>query len=167
MPAAPRIIPADTLPRWSRYAAMLRDCGHDGLGRADGVLHLEELKGYVESLQRDRVERVRNRESTGDLDLRLRESSQLYADMQAANVDGVSYLPQSLLDLDLGPILNRRCVELLMVDDDLKLGHVSQDVLDRGRARYHAMDSRSVHLLEVKRQALEDLDDLADRLGLL
>jgi hypothetical protein len=167
MPASPRIIPADSLPRWSRFAAMIRDCGHEGLGRADGVLRLDELKGYVENLQRDRVERVRNRENTSDIDLRLRESSQLCADMQAKGVEGVSYLPEEILALDLGPALNRRCVELLMMDDDLKLGQVSQDVVDRARARYHGMDTRSVHLLEVKRQALDDLDALATELGLL
>jgi hypothetical protein len=167
MPTGPRIIPADVLPRWSRYSAMLRDCGHDGIGKADGILHREELKAYMDGLQHDRTERVRNRESTNDLDVRLIESRQLLADMDAMEVDALNYLPAEVRELQLSPSLNRRCVELLMVDDDLKLGRVVQSVIDNARARYMTFDVRTAHMLDVQRNALDDIDELAEKLGLI
>lgn len=167
MPTNLRVIPAENLPRWSRYAAMMRDCAHAGGGRGDGVLTLAELDQYIAGLHDERTELLRASESTMHLDMRIRESKDMRQDIQNAGVDGLSYLPRELEALDLPTALKTRATELLMHDDRRNRGTITQEVIDRGRSRYLNMDARSAHLIQVKDRALQEITELARKLHLI
>ncbi len=167
MPTGARIVPADHLPRWSRYAAMMRDWSYSGPGRGDGVLTRDELQGYIENLNRDRMELLRRGESTLTTDMRIRESREMLGDMDRSGVEGLAYLPPEIAVLGLRPELNARITEMLMTDDEAKLGRVSQAVVDSARGRYLGMEARSPGMLQVRERALLELNEIARTLGLI
>jgi hypothetical protein len=166
MPVGAHIIPADQLPRWTRSAVMLRDC-QDGQAAGDGVLTQGELERYIDRLERERDQLVATRSSTKTVDIRIRDSEAMLLDMQAAGVDGLSYLPDEILAKAFRPELNARVVEMLMKDDEGRTGHITQGVLDNARGRYMNIEARSMIELNSRQRALDDIREIARALGLL
>jgi len=163
-----RIIAADDLgPRWSRYSAMLRDTEQPGPDRGDGVLRLEGLEWYIDRLQIDRNAALRDRESTQVIDMRLRESMEMLGDMKRAGVTGLFYLPPQFDGVQLTPSLRQRITELLMHDDQDKTGRISQGLIDRARTRYYNLPQLSAHTVFVRERALNEIGDIAHKLGLI
>lgn len=166
MPTYPKILPAESLAAWSRYAVMSRDCTHEGLGRGDGILTQDELRSHIEKLTRDRYEAVARREGAGALTESLSDSRQMLRDMEVAGVEGLNYLPDEIKELELPGHLVRRAVELLMRDDVHAIGEIDQDVIDRARARYFDMRGMGINIEQSRNQALHEISQLAEKLGL-
>lgn len=166
MPPMPHIIPADNLPRSSRYAAMSKDIGHNAPTRANGVLTRDELEGYIQTQYEERNRIIAGRGSTVAVDTRLRDAEEMLQDMLAANVDGLNYLPPEVLDANLRPELMHRVVEMLWKDDEDRALRITQPVLDSARARYMNMEARSMVELNSKDRALAEIDEIARTLGL-
>ncbi len=159
-----KIIPAEQMAQWNRYAAMSRDTQHTGVGNGDGVLMQDELKHHIDVMRAERDVLVRDRQPTENLDRHLDESLELLQDMEVNGVDGLTYLPPELDQLPDG--IKRRATEVLLKDDIDGIGHISQDVLDRARARYYDMIPRSGHMLQVRDAALQELTAIAEALNL-
>ncbi|MCA9555269.1 MAG: hypothetical protein KC933_34875 [Myxococcales bacterium] len=145
---------------------MVRDC-QDGLTDGDGVLTQGELAHYIQRLERERDQLVATASSTRTVDIRLRDSHAMLMDMQAAGVDGLSYLPDEIAALGLRPELNARVVEMLMKDDDTRIGTITQGILDHARGRYMNIEARSMIELNSRQRALDDLREIARALELL
>ena len=79
MPPLAHIIPADALPRTSRYSAMMKDVGR-GDRPADGVLTKDELEGYITAQYEERNRLVKARISTRAIDSRLRDAEEMLED---------------------------------------------------------------------------------------
>ena len=166
MPSGPHIVPADQLPRWSRYSAMLRDVGHDGHTRGDGVLTRPELESYIDKLYTERNRLLAAHSDTRPVDTRLKDSERMLEDMRQGGYDGLSYLPDEVSGPDFPRDLVPRVVEVLYKDDEEKTGRLTQGVIDRARQRYMALEGRSMPELNSRQRGLEDLDRLARYLGL-
>ncbi len=166
MPAIAHIVPADVLPRCSRYAAMIRDVGHGGHTRGNGVLTRAELEAYIEGQIDQRHKLVAAHEPTRTVDRRLTDSNEMLADMVNAGVDGLSYLPADVEDLNFPPDLQVRVVEMMLNDDEDGSLRVTQPLIDRARARYMNMDVPSLAAVNSRDRALGDFNEIARALGL-
>lgn len=167
MPPLPHIVPADHLPRSSRYGAMIKDVGHKGAARGNGVLTRDELEAYISAQHDERNRLVQNHASTRGVDTRIRDAEEMLQDMLAANVDGLNYLPEDVAAANLRPELNARVVEMLWKDDEDKAQRITQGVLDRARARYMNIEARSMLELNSKDRALAEIKEIAHALGLI
>lgn len=166
MVAIAHIVPADQLPRCSRHAAMIRDVGHNGHTRGNGVLTRAELEAYIEGQIDKRQQLVAAHEPTRTVDRRLMDSNEMLADMKDAGVDGLSYLPKDVEALKLQPELQIRVVEMLVTDDEDGALRVTQPLIDRARARYMNMDVPSLAAVNSRDRALGDFNEIARSLGL-
>ncbi|GEM_PF-3057172 len=167
MPAGAHIVPADHLPRCSRYAAMIRDVGHNNVTRGNGILTRTELESYIEHQYEERNRLIANQGSTRGVDVRLRDSEQMLNDMLEAGVDGLSYLPDEIQEQQLRPELANRVVEMLMKDDENRSLRITQPILDRARGRYMNIEARSMVELNSRDRALSEIKEIAQALGLL
>lgn len=167
MPAGAHIIPADHLPRCSRYAAMIRDVGHNNNHtRGNGVLTRDELESYIQAQYDERNRILANQGSTRSVDVRLRDSEQMLHDMVDAGVDGLSYLPEEIQEQNFRPELAHRVVEMLMKDDEDRSLRITQPILDRARGRYMNIEARSMVELNSRDRALNEIKEIAQALGL-
>lgn len=167
MPPLPHIIPADHLPRTSRYGAMMKDIGHGGPRRGDGVLRREELEAYIEGQYNERNKLLAAHASTRAVDTRLRDAEEMLGDMLAKGADGLNYLPDGVVAANFRPELNLRVVEMLVEDDENRALDITQDVVDRARGRYMNMEARSMVELNSRERALNEIKEIANALGLI
>jgi hypothetical protein len=187
---------AERLPAWNTYAVMKLDHAASGRSGGDGVLDRDELAQHARELGReiDRLEgrrhlSTRDREWLGEAQAQRRAALELLGDLEAADAQGLVYLPDELLTaslpesdddalvdvdaLDIGALatripenLRRRAAEILMLDDEHRFGRLTRDVLHHARARYEHMDPRvAMNMVRSKETALQEIDDLARLLG--
>lgn len=145
---------------------MIRDVGHDGQARGNGVLTQGELESYIDKLHAERHQLLAAHSDTRPVDSRLRDSERMLEDMRAGGFDGLSYLPDEVMGPDFPADLIPRVVEVLVKDDLEKAGRVTQAVVDRARQRYMHLEGRSMPELNSRQRGLEDLDRIARFHGL-
>ena len=158
----PVLKPADLPSAWTNWSAMSRDKAPSG--DPEGVLTRSELKSLLQDLNDAKTSASSSHEPTMYLDMQINSGRKLYKDMVDAGATGLQYVPDELMSLPIA--LRRRATELLKRDDTSMLGQVDQFVIDHARGRYNAMTAMSSGMVQAKETALNEIDDLADALGL-
>jgi hypothetical protein len=151
---------------WSGFDLMSHDWDLGGIDEADGLLTVEEMRTYIQKLNRQRAEEMRSGSDFLWLtDRNLKDSHDLLRDMEKAGIHAVDYLPPELKDFPTH--LRRRATELLMLDDDKKdpAFEITQLVINNARSRYHLMREHSSLDKQIKQRALQAIAELAARLG--
>lgn len=143
---------------------MTRDEGVGGVGRRNGLLTQAEVKSHLDDLTAERKKSVAAGHSTTYVDMKLNSGRQLYKDMVECDAIEVQYLPEALMELPQN--LRRRACELLEGDDISMLGEIDQFVIDHARGRYNAMTPMTAVMIKAKKDALAELDKIADALDL-
>jgi hypothetical protein len=181
---APKIVPTARLG-FSPYDAAWRDwkltysqrCnyGLSSTSRGDGVLTIDELRACIDQQLQERAklyadnvrEGFSNFYSRDTLDMKdsfLKDSREMLREMQEKNIDGVAYLPEEVAEFPT--YLRCRITEMLMADWRVSYGEVTQLVLDNARSRYMTMPGSTKSERENKQRALEEVSEIAQRLGL-
>lgn len=160
----PILKPEQLVTPWSRWSALSRDKGVDGVGSDDGYLTIDELKNQLTNLAAERAKALEDGLSVFYLDMQIGESRKLYNDMVASGATALQYLPDDLMNMP--EHLRRRAVELLRQDDVTTIGTIDQYVIDHARGRYGAMTAFTPGMMASKQKALDEISEIAAWLGL-
>ena len=143
---------------WTDWSLNTRDANKDG------VLTRNELMTHIKGISGKRDRASLNGHPTGYFDMELNRSRKLYDDIKDNSADGVQYLNNELMSLPLA--LRKRASELLERDDTSMLNKIDQFVIEHARGRYASMTPMTSEMIQAKEKALDEIDDLADALGL-
>lgn len=132
----------------------------------DGRLTASEVKGRVGELEKERAEAVAMGLPGFFYDDQIDEARSIYNQMKAKGVDELVYLPDALMGQPLS--IRRRAVEILENDDLSASGKIDQYAIDHARERYQlgSMPGGTGAMLGAWQKALDEIDEIADVLGL-
>ena len=123
----------------------------------------ERAKLYAENV-RDGFGNFYSRDSLDMKDFFLKDSREMLSQMQEKKIDEVAYLPEEVAEFPTH--LKCRITEMLMDDWRVSNGEVTQLLLDNARSRYMTMPGTTNSEKNYKQRALEEVNEIAQRLGL-
>jgi len=148
----------------------LRLIEQDAEYQGDGRLTRRSLREYIERLESQKAQEqgqgLWRRGTSAEaeaVDEQLTQAGEILRDLEDVGADAVDHLPKHMKDF--ADHLRGLVVEMLMQDDIQGDLEITQQIIDRARARYSRLPERTPSQQQRKSSALAAIAELARKLG--